>query len=63
MGQTLQTVRWQTNLSTKQQQTRRHENRLVVAKGEGGENGMDWEFGVSGCKLFQLEEMGNAILL
>ena len=27
------------------------ENRLVVAKGEGGERGMDWEFRVSRCKL------------
>ena len=26
------------------------ENRLVVAKGDGG--WMDWEFGVSRCKLF-----------
>ena len=23
------------------------ENRLVVAKGQGGEGGMEWEFGVS----------------
>ena len=27
------------------------ENTLVVAKGEGGGRGMDWEFGVSRCKL------------
>ena len=26
------------------------ENRLVVAKGERGGSGMDWEFGVSRCK-------------
>ena len=25
------------------------ENRLVVAKATGG--GMDWEFGISGCRL------------
>ena len=28
------------------------ENRLVVAKEEGDGGGMDWEFGVSRCKLF-----------
>ena len=27
------------------------ENRLLVAKGEGGGSGVDWEFGVSRCKL------------
>ena len=26
-------------------------NRLVVAKGEERESGMEWEFGVSRCKL------------
>ena len=31
------------------------QNRLVVAKGEGGESGMDWEFGVSRCKLVHFE--------
>ena len=30
-------------------------NKLVVAKGERGESGMDKEFGVSGCKLLRLE--------
>ena len=30
------------------------ENRVVVARGGGG-SGMDWEFGVSRCKLFHLE--------
>ena len=37
------------NLSMKQKQTHR-QNRLVVAKGEGG-GGMDWELGISRCKL------------
>ena len=31
------------------------ENRLVVAKGEGKESGVDWKFGVSRCKLLHLE--------
>ena len=38
------------------------QNRLVVAKGEGGESGMDWEFGVSRCKLVHLEWMNEVIL-
>ena len=35
------------------------ENKLVVAKGEG----MDWEFGISRCKLLHLELISNEILL
>ena len=31
------------------------ENRLVVAKGERGGSGMDWEFGVSKGKLLHLK--------
>ena len=31
------------------------ENRPVVAKWEGGGNGMGWEFGVNKCKLLPLE--------
>ena len=40
------------------------ENRLVVAKGEWeevGGSGMDWEFGVSRCKLLHLEWINNEI--
>ena len=29
--------------------------RLVVAKGEGVGGGMEWEFGVSRCKLLYIE--------
>ena len=39
------------------------ENRPVVVKGEGGESGMDSEFGVGRCKLSHLECVGNEILL
>ena len=39
------------------------ENRLVVPKGEEGGSGMDWEFGVSRCKLFHLEWIDNKVLL
>ena len=37
---------------------------MVVAKEEEGRSGMDWEFGVSGCKLLShLEWMSNEVLL
>ena len=31
------------------------ENRFVVAKGEGVGEGMEWEFGISRCKLLYRE--------
>ena len=33
----------------KRNRLRDTENKLVVAKGEGGREGVDWEFGISGC--------------
>ena len=38
-------------------------NRLVVAKGEREGSRMDWEVGVSRCKLLHLEWISNEILL
>ena len=35
------------------------ENRLVVAKGEGDGGGMDWECGISRCKLLYIEWLKN----
>ena len=35
----------------------------MVAKGEGVGEGMDWEFGVSRCKLLHLEWIDNKVLL
>ena len=49
-------------LSTKQKQIMAKESRLVVARVEEGENGMDGEFGVFGCKLLHLEWKGNGAL-
>ena len=44
------------NLATKKTQTHRLEDRLVVAKGEGGDRGgMEWGFGISRCKLLCIE--------
>ena len=39
------------------------ENRLVVAKGEGEDSGIDRDFGVGRCKLSHLEWISNEILL
>ena len=39
------------------------ENRLLVAKGEGEESGMDTEIRVGKCKLLYLEWISNKILL
>ena len=38
------------------------ESRFVVAKGEWGRNGMNWEFGISRCKLLHLKWMSNEVL-
>ena len=38
------------------------ENRLVVAKGEGDGRGMDWEFGISRCKLLYTEWINKVLL-
>ena len=39
------------------------ENRLMVAKGQEGASGLDWEFGVGRCKLLHLELISNEVLL
>ena len=39
------------------------EYRLEVAKEYAGRSGMDWEFGVSRCKLLHLDWISNEILL
>ena len=50
------------NLFTQEKETQDIENRLVVAKWEGGGSGMDWEFGVSRYKLLHLEWINWIIL-
>ena len=47
------------NLSTKHNQTHRQ---LVVAREAGG-GGMDWEFGISRCKLLYIGWINNKVLL
>ena len=35
----------------------------MVAKGEEGGGGVDWEFGISRCKLLYIEWINNRVLL
>ena len=39
------------------------ETRLVVAKGDGERERMEWEFGISKCKLLYIEWINNKVLL
>ena len=39
------------------------EKGLVVVRGEGVGGGMEWEFGVSRCKLLYIEWICNKVLL
>ena len=39
------------------------ENRLIVAKGDGGRSGMDWESGVNRYNLLYLEWISIEFLL
>ena len=41
------------NLSTKQKQTCGHREQTCGCQGGGERREIDWEFGVSGCKLLQ----------
>ena len=53
----------QMSLSSNRNRLSDIKNSLVGAKGEGRGGGMDWEFGVSRCKLLHLEWMSNEVLL
>ena len=39
------------------------ENRIVVARGECSGEGMEWEFGISRCKLLRIGWINNKVLL
>ena len=47
----------------KRETDHRHEKQTCGCWGEGGESGMDGEFGVGRCKLLHLEWIGNEVLL
>ena len=52
------------NLSTEKKQTHGHGEQTCVCQGKGRVgSGMDWEFGVSRCKLLHLGWISNEILL
>ena len=44
-------------------ETHGHREQTCGCLGGWGESGMDWEFGVSTCKLLHLEWVGNEVLL
>ena len=53
----------QMNPSTEKKQTHGLREHTCGCQGGGGGNGMDWDFGVSRCKLLHLEWISNEILL
>ena len=52
----------QMNLST-ENKLKDMEKRLCGCQWGGGESGMEWEFGVSRCKLLHLEWISNEVLV
>ena len=53
----------QMNLSKENKQTHGLEEQTCGCQGEGGRSGVDWEFGVSRCKLLHFEWISNEIVL
>ena len=53
----------QMNLSIKKKQTHALGEQFCGCQGEGEASGMDWEFGVTRCKLLPLEWISNDILM
>ena len=52
------------NLSMEQKQTHRHREQTCDCQaGEGVRGRMDWEFGMSRCKLLYIEWINNKVLL
>ena len=49
------------NVSVKQKQTHRPREGSCGRQGEGG-GGMDWEFGVSRCKVLYTERINEVLL-
>ena len=50
------------NLSAEQKQTHKH-RKQTCCQGGGGGGRMDWEFGLSKCKLLHLEWISHGVLL
>ena len=50
-------------LSMKQKQTHGHREQTCGGQGEWVGGGIEWEFGVSRCKLLYMEWINNKVLL
>ena len=53
----------QINRSPEQKQTHRPREQMCGYQGGGGREWMDWEFGMSRCKLWHLEWISSKVLL
>ena len=53
----------QMNSSTRQKQTHWHREQTCDRQGGGGWGGMEWEVGISRCKLICMEWINNKVLL
>ena len=51
----------QMNFSEKQKQTHRHRTDMWLPRGSKGR--IDWEFGISRCKLSYIDWVNNKVLL
>ena len=51
------------NLPMKQKQAHRHREQTSCCQGGGGGGGMEWEFGISRCKLLYTGWINNKVLL
>ena len=51
------------NLFMKQKQTHRHREQTCSNGEEGDGEGMEWEFGISRCKLLYIEWINSKVLL
>ena len=56
-------LKFDTNELTCETEATDTESRFVVATGKGEREGMDWEFGISRCKLLHIKWVGNRVLL
>ena len=53
----------QMNISTKQKQTHKQRTDLWLPRGKRDKGGINWEFGVSRCKLLYREWVNNKVLV
>ena len=51
------------NISRKQKQIHRQSKQICGCQRAGGDEGKDWECGISRCKLLYIEWINNKVLL